>query len=216
MKKIYLLISEHALEGQGCLEYFSKNKRAGRWHFSPLPKLDSQTIVGTGPNILQPTLLTLCTLCPCSPADPPHPNHPISRSPFKVTQAPGRGEDNHTHLFDCGLSSGRGQTSGLTAHPTHQQKCLMIKQGENPEGPTDGLGAGIWYDYRPYPTTSPRLTSYQLREQTLPSMLTTCKVGHCNQLNRRQMLLSHNRRAHATHIGDSPEVPGSGEQGTVS
>ena len=28
------------------------------------------------------------------------------------------------------------------------------------------------------------------------------------------MRLSHNRRARATHIGDSPEASGSGEQGT--
>lgn len=29
------------------------------------------------------------------------------------------------------------------------------------------------------------------------------------------MQLSHNSRAHRTHIGDAPEVPGSGAQGTL-
>lgn len=37
-------------------------------------------------------------------------------------------EDNHTHQLDSGPSSGLGQTSGLTADPTHQ---LEPGRGQN-------------------------------------------------------------------------------------
>ena len=42
----------------------------------------------------------------------------------KVTPAVGRGEENHTYHSDSDSSSGWGQTSGLTAGPTHPQKLL--------------------------------------------------------------------------------------------
>ena len=101
-----------------------------------------------------------------------------------------------------------GQTSHLTASPTHLWKLLRGQHRESALqfGPTTSL-ANTWSDSSPrWPQTVPLTT----KGKTLP----TAAESHCRWLDWRQKLLSNSSRAHTTHIGDTSEALGSSKQGT--
>lgn len=150
----------------------------------------------------------------------PHKQPPQELAPLQVTPASRRGEDNHTHL--CTHSPSRQARSRHWAWLqalAYQQKPLRGQGNENAlyvhetTALVDGLRVGIWSDCWQHPTIGP------LWPCTGP--LAAQGPNQCTH-NRQSSLLE--LRAHVghsqqkgtnTHIGDSSEASGPGEQGIL-
>lgn len=130
---IYLLISEHAQQGQGSPADFSKNERPGGSHFLTLPK---PRYTDTCWNQCEYSSLPCYTRSPVlhSPEDCASSPTQLRKSPFKA--APGmslstsisdslskraeRGRYPYIPPVHCSLAVGRGQTPDVNGGPDHQ------------------------------------------------------------------------------------------------
>lgn len=95
------------------------------------------------------------------------------------------------------------QSNGLTAAPTHQQNLL---RGQHREGTCKEVLLHLWQT----PGLKPRLANTGIK--LYPQQV---KRAIANDRTEGKTQLSYNNRAHKTHIGDTLEVLGSGEQGKV-
>lgn len=78
----------------------------------------------------------------------------------KVTSALGRGKDNHAQQFDCSSSCGLGQTSGLTAGPTHNESHGTTQEEHFAVWCNQSSGIfQVWHHSSPrWPKTDPLIT----------------------------------------------------------
>lgn len=130
----------------------------------------------------------------------------------KVTPTLEKGEDNHTYQSKEAPEVDRRQTSALTTGSAHQQNLLRTTQGKHPAVWCYCISSThlVWLNPSPRHTrTSP------LIPQEPDSAHNKTKTAIADDCTRRKKHLSCSSRAHASHIGDTPEASGSGELGTL-
>lgn len=185
-KGIYLLIWEHIPEGEGSFGGLFKNQRAGRQHFPPEAQ---PTYIGTrkawtldllADSMPNTHVLLWMFLC----------NRPLAgvqskqlhclasckqtRQASKVTPAPGRKEENHTHQFDYSHSSWLGADICSDGRPCTPTKASQgMAQGDQTVVQCSHSSSKSWPNWNP---RQPQTGLFTTQEQTLT---TIGKEMHC-------------------------------------
>lgn len=142
-------------------------------------------------------------LCSSSPKERHH--H------FKLTSALGREEDNHIYQFDCGLKSGQGVEIWFDFRPHSSKKAS--------QGTTQEEGPAVLCDHSSWEM----LSVTQFKPKAVPEWPIS-NTGNKSCPNRQRESLqmtelkanvSHPQQEGIKHTGNTPEVSGFGEKGTL-